>query len=524
MKTHNIYLYLLLAGWSLLAASCYDDKSTLQTTDIPTVAIEVPEELTGDLSVVHNARLDVAGFRIVKDGVVNPSELTYEWTASKTENESEPISLATTREFHEVIDLPIYPTGYLLVLTVTDPEYDLRYQHKWKLYVTAQYNEGIVVAYTKDGTTSDLGLIMHPQLTEQYSGAAAGTVEKDLIKENNGSALPSPVTHMLYTYAKSSLQNMLWVATENDLMRIETDYYGIMSHKEDVFVYQPERLKIDKLLNTYQCTLIVNDGDIYETLLSRDRVSTPLSTTSGMTIDNNVISAHSAPGYTRKPSTIFYDKAQSKFCYGYNTAFHACSSIASGAFNPGSLPGMSAVAGGMSVDATTHTLLMFDENESKYRLYTFGNVSSEIDPTPKLVYDIPSEADAHIRDAVSVFFSLREPVLYIADPTGIYKLIFEPGAVAFDSKPVFEAPAGEHVTQAGLYLQGYFAMENYESNAKLAWSSRAVVVVTSKDDMNDKIHVVPQINFGSGQLDQPNALVFDGFGKILDYTVAGLYK
>ena len=51
-----------------------------------------------------------------------------------------------------------------------------------------------------------------------------------------------------------------------------------------------------------------------------------------------------------------------------------------------------------------------------------------------------------------------------------------------------------------------------------------VTVVTSKDDGNDKIHVVPQINFGSGQLDQPNALVFDGFGKILDFTVAGLYK
>ena len=59
---------------------------------------------------------------------------------------------------------------------------------------------------------------------------------------------------------------------------------------------------------------------------------------------------------------------------------------------------------------------------------------------------------------------------------------------------------------------------------QLAWNARAVTVVTSKDDMNDKIHVVPQVNFGSGQLDQPNALVFDGFGKILDFTVAGLYK
>ena len=39
MRKHT--LYLLLAGWGLLAASCYDDKSTLQTTHIPPVEIEV---------------------------------------------------------------------------------------------------------------------------------------------------------------------------------------------------------------------------------------------------------------------------------------------------------------------------------------------------------------------------------------------------------------------------------------------------------------------------------------------------
>ena len=38
-------LYLLLAGWSLLAASCYEDKSTLQTVEIPPVEIEVPASI-----------------------------------------------------------------------------------------------------------------------------------------------------------------------------------------------------------------------------------------------------------------------------------------------------------------------------------------------------------------------------------------------------------------------------------------------------------------------------------------------
>ena len=75
MRKHT--LYLLLAGWGLLAASCYDDKSTLQTTHIPPVEIEVPEAIASQLTVVHNARLDITGIRITNDGRENPEELTY---------------------------------------------------------------------------------------------------------------------------------------------------------------------------------------------------------------------------------------------------------------------------------------------------------------------------------------------------------------------------------------------------------------------------------------------------------------
>ena len=528
MRKHT--LYLLLAGWGLLAASCYDDKSTLQTTHIPPVEIEVPEAIASQLTVVHNARLDITGIRITKDGRENPEELTYEWTVSQTDNDSEAISLATTREFHEVIDLPISSKGYLFLLTVTDTAHDLKYQYKWTLIVTAQFNEGLVVAYTRDGTTSDLGLIMHPQLTETYSGAEQGTVEKELISRRNGSPFPSAVTHMLYTYDKTDKKNIRWVSTDDDLMRMETDYYEILGHKEDAFVYLPGKLDIRSLLNTYQCTMILNDGDIYETLLSRGRISTPVSGTETMTVDNGVVSAHSAPGSTRKPSTIFYDREQGKFCYGYNQTFYACGSVGSSPFDPGNAPGLRCIAGGISIDNATHTLLM-RKADGNHALYTFGNYSASAGaPAAKLIYDIPAEANALIAEAVSFVFSRFDPILYIATRSAIYKVIFTTGSVNFDPAPVFTAPAGEHITLARLYLQGYYAMENYDgsstlpSNASLAWSSRAVTVVTSKDDGNDKIHVVPQINFGSGQLDQPNALVFDGFGKILDFTVTGLYK
>lgn len=186
--------------------------------------------------------------------------------------------------------------------------------------------------------------------------------------------------------------------------------------------------------------------------------------------------------------------------------------------------------GRISIDNATHTLLM-RKADGNHALYTFGNYSASAGaPAAKLIYEIPAEANALIAEAVSFVFSRFDPILYIATRSAIYKVIFTTGSVNFDPAPVFTAPAGEHITLARLYLQGYYAMENYDgsstlpSNASLAWSSRAVTVVTSKDDGNDKIHVVPQINFGSGQLDQPNALVFDGFGKILDFTVTGLYK
>ena len=391
--------------------------------------------------------------------------------------------------------------------------------------MTAPYGEGLLVGYTTDNKTSDVGLIMHSRLTDQYAGEASGTVKKGLIALANGEPFPSLITRMLYSYAKSNGQNLFWVATPDDLMRVETDYYEIIAHKDDIFVYPPEKLDVQRLVNTYQCTMVINDGDIYEELLSRDRLSTPISETVGMTVDNCIVSSHSAPGSTRRPSTVFYDNVQGKFCYGHNTAFAVCPSVASTPFDPGNAPGLRSVAGGISVDATTHVMLMRSESDGKYRIYSFGNVSSTSKPpTAKLIYEMPDALAPYLEKAVSIFFSLREPVLYVATPEAIYKTIFETGSVQFDPTPVYEAPAGEHITLAQLYLQGYFAMENYESNATLEWSSRAVVIVTSKDDMNDKIHVVPQINYGSGQLDASNEIVFDGFGKILAYTVVGLYK
>ncbi len=525
MKKYTIYL--LLASWTMFLAGCYDDKSTLPDKVIAPVEFIVPEAIATELAVVQGKQLDVTGVRIVRDGKVNPEGLTYLWSVCKTENDSEAIELGTSHDFHGVIPMPVSSSGYWFVLTVTDPTTQLFYQYKWKLFVTAEFGEGIAVAYTLDGVTSDLALIAHPKLTKQYAGPETGKIAKDLIKTHNEKPLPTLVKQMLYAYAKTGGINMLWVATADDLLRIGTGDYKIMSHVNDVFVSMPKRLNVQQLRSTYQCTLMLNDGDIYESPLSYNQISLPVPSSVGMKVDNLVLSTHSTPGSTLRPSTIFYDKSKGKFCYGRNADFSYCTTALSGAFNPGDAPNLSSVAGGLSVNGASHTMLMLDEKggdgDGKYKLYTFEFVSNNSGPKPKLIYSIPAAANNYIRDAVSIFFSRLEPILYIASADGIYKVIFEAGAVIFDPKPVYTPPVGEKITIARLYLQGLFAMESWGPYGTLDWNCRAVVVVTSKDGKNDKLHVIPQINFGSGQLDAAHELAFDGMGRILEVTPTGLY-
>ena len=106
MKRFITYL-LMVAGVGLSAVSCYEDKSKLQTEDIPLIEIEVPEAIATSLTVVHGSQLDVEGLRFRKAGVENPEGLRFEWTVSTTANDVVAVVLATTEEFHEVIDRPI---------------------------------------------------------------------------------------------------------------------------------------------------------------------------------------------------------------------------------------------------------------------------------------------------------------------------------------------------------------------------------------------------------------------------------
>ena len=162
MKKIKVLLYGAVLVCSLVAVfSCYDDKSTLATHLIDPVVIDTtgikPAQYIG-----YQERLTMTPI-ITVGGESGGSRLLYEWTlAIFSKNNSEFEVISTDKVLNEVISRPISVAPYTLRLTVTDTAHDnLQYQCSWSVYVQSSFLDGLLIADTKDGSNSDLTLVMN---------------------------------------------------------------------------------------------------------------------------------------------------------------------------------------------------------------------------------------------------------------------------------------------------------------------------------------------------------------------------
>lgn len=83
------------------------------------------------------------------------------------------------------------------------------------------------------------------------------------------------------------------------------------------------------------------------------------------------------------------------------------------------------------------------------------------------------------------------------------------------------------ITKAKLYQQGQYTNQinvmtgNPPTIAPNAWNNKALIIVTQSAEFNGKVSIVPMKQAGAGTLDISKALIYDGFGKILDVTTTG---
>ena len=130
--------------------------------------------------------------------------------------------------------------------------------------------------------------------------------------------------------------------------------------------------------------------------------------------------------------------------------------------------------------------------------------------------------------AVSIFFGHTNNVLYVVTDAAIYSFTYGMGnEVSVSTTSQFTPSNGEKITKAKLYQQGQYTNQinvmtgNPPTIAPNAWNNKALIIVTQSAEFNGKVSIVPMKQAGAGTLDISKALIYDGFGKILDVTTTG---
>ena len=164
MKT-IYYLLLLVLGYGLV--SCYDDKSTYDTKEIPNVELDL-NGVSETQYVAYLGKLHI-DIPVKKNGTPDHPDLEYKWEIELSSSAGLREVLSNERVLDTIASMPIQASGYTLTLEVTDKVSTLKYYSVFSLVVESQFGEGIIVAHSRDGETSDLSLIMDKDISKGFT-------------------------------------------------------------------------------------------------------------------------------------------------------------------------------------------------------------------------------------------------------------------------------------------------------------------------------------------------------------------
>jgi len=202
-----------------------------------------------------------------------------------------------------------------------------------------------------------------------------------------------------------------------------------------------------------------------------------------------------------------------------------------GVFDPQNIPNRTAVAGDVSMDGKTATMLLKDNSTGNYEIYGISfsyydaNYNS-IPSSPKLKASVPESLTSIIDNAVSVVFNLFDPMMFVATSDKVYAVNFGGGVVSYQE--VYTVASGE-IAKAKLFLQGRYKLYQKDFNqdsgpifeAPLDLNANALVLAVNQGGNSGTIEIIPQSNTATGSLNIAGTKKYTGFGKILDFTFQG---
>lgn len=528
-----IYRPLILLFALMATAGCFQDKSSLDTNKIDQVTIESPNIP----DIIRVDYLQEVNFEVtVRSGSqTNPENFSYKWEINETPGSTEFVELGAGRVLKATLRNSIISVAYTLVFTARDELHGLEYQKVWPLYVSSAFREGIVVASTRDGSTSDISLVMDNSITTAYDRGE--NVIHNIWKTATDNALPSLVKNITYTMHRPSAlltKNLMTVITaDKDIKMYDCQDYSVYKTADMIFParnssFDPQAFYT--INNQYWGLVSNNKLYMFATNQGITAFLLPVSGTNyvnnAMIIPDNTNGSGPYAFWLNNQDGQIYNVAMT-----FTTPATGGAYTNSGSFNPSALTGREIIAGDVSMDGVTATMLC-KTTQGNYEIYamTFSFYDDNWNMTPsipKLKADMPAGLNSILNEAVSVFFNMFDPVMYVATSTKLYAVNFGGGVVNYAEK--YSAPAGEQITGAKLFVQGRYRLNRKDFNttsgpiyeAPLALNTKAVVVATQGSGNSGNIYVIPQSNTATGDLNTASAKKYTGFGKILDFTFQG---
>lgn len=531
MKT---YIYMLLFALVNGFWGCYDDESTYDTATLPDVKIDVENVSKNiDVSYLGNLKLDIP---VSKDGIADHADLGYEWKIELSSTDKVVEVLSNERVLDVTATMPIQANAYTLLLTVTDSATDLRYLASFSVFVSSEFRDGLVVAHSRDGQTSDLTLIMDEHLTLGHTGEEK--VVSD-IYASKGAAFPDKIKTMTYTISGSTYgnyTNILWVTGEQGIYRIDIKDYAYTDTKS-IVPMESESLVAEGFYPSSQTTLMVANQKVYMHLRQNDQIfikpERPMNDqgVESNHADNGVIAVAIGDNMGNSGNAVWYDSKQE--CFGRFNSYYASPKFAlfsqseyneAFPFNPARVPNKTAVAGGM-MGGEVLTMLLKDKSSQDYEFYLFKYVPTEYSTylTPYMKYTVPSALKSVLDAAVSFSFSTVDPILYVATKTDVYAVRMNLTELSYES--TYTVVNGEEISLIKVFQEGWYSMcpDDYMNGWReevLPLHTKALLIATQSGN-NGKVYLVPSKDSGTGNLDKANQIVYEGFGVISDMIMQG---
>lgn len=547
---------LLCAG----AVSCYEDKTSFPTDQIPDVVLTGAES---ELRVGYQEQLDVVPDLTFDGQKLSGDRFSFLWEINDMPRGTEFETIGTEEELHVVLPNAIAEGYYLLRLTVVDEAFGLEYLFSWKVYVQSAFLDGLLVCDTQDGATSDLTLILNERLS---LFAQKEQIFRNIVESGSGSPYPSllgDLTPSLWgTITSASHTNDVWaIDADGKPVRFNCMDYSFATGS-DVVTYFPQQ---DRFTKIFRASAYNNDsGGVLCAMTTfgnycvngmnsksfgwKTDVFSRTSPKNGKLAYRSYVNSDIA-----KEGAAWVDEATNRIVTVTFSGMGTVQSIdpvtnpeaGTPAFDAENLGDITVAEAGM-IEGESVFAFLFRDNAGGYAIHTVSAtipavtdwdeetwetiiITPEIPAAPRAKIALPADVCAMLDRNTGTVFTPLNSILYVATPEGLSAVQFSTGT-ATNEGVKFTPDAGERITSVKIYQQGQYLYSagmcapdwmGEILRPMLELTNQAVIVTTQKSDAEGFVYVVPMTQLGTGNLDASKALKYGGFGKILDVCTTG---